>query len=147
MKIKALFPSCLMGVVLLVSVDVYPLTVHFDFAKADLQVTNISEAKFDQIAREMKDYPYAKLEIDGYTDIIGPQRVNQKLSEARARAVRKRFVEYYGISPSRIIVRAFGEMRPEANNGTTEGRAWNRRAEAQVYRLQPADVGTDRPAL
>ena len=119
------------------------VVVTFDFAKADLKIGKAMEAKCAQVAQELKNYPYAKLEIDGHTDVIGPDAVNQKLSEERALALRQHFIERYGISPDRIVMRTFGKNRPEVSNNTPQGRHENRRAVVTVYRLEPYHVASD----
>jgi len=117
-----------------------PLVVRFDIGRADLKVGKAEEAKIEAEARELNIFPYAKLAIEGYSDITGPEKVNQNLSERRAQAVRQYFVMRYGISPARIVVEAFGKKRPAASNATPEGRKENRRAVARVYRLETANI-------
>jgi OOP family OmpA-OmpF porin len=50
-----------------------------------------------------------------------------KLSQERAEAVKTFLVNYYGISPDRLVARGYGESQPVASNDTEEGRAQNRR--------------------
>jgi outer membrane protein OmpA-like peptidoglycan-associated protein len=66
--------------------------------------------------------------VQGHTDSTAAAEYNQKLSEARARAVSDYFIKQ-GISPGRIRAVGFGETRPVAANDTLEGRALNRRVE------------------
>jgi OmpA-OmpF porin, OOP family len=72
-------------------------------------------------------------EVQGHTDSTASMEHNQKLSEARAAAVRDYFTRQ-GLAPERIRTRGFGETRPAASNDTFEGRALNRRAELQPDR-------------
>ena len=115
----------------------YPLLVGFEFGKYDLKVSTATDAQFTAIAQKMKNYPFAKLEIEGYADSTGPEAVNQKLSDDRAAEVRKYFLKQYGLSPDRVSVRGHGDKAPIASNATSAGRRENRVAIARVYRLQP----------
>jgi OmpA-OmpF porin, OOP family len=64
----------------------------------------------------------------GYTDSIGSDAYNEKLSQRRAEAV-KQYLVQKGVDPSRIAVRGLGKTNPVATNATAEGRAENRRVE------------------
>ena len=73
--------------------------------------------------------PDKRLAIEGHTDSTGGDKLNWKLSQARAEAVRI-FLTEMTLQPSRIsAARGFGPNRPVAPNDTPEGRAKNRRVE------------------
>ena len=57
---------------------------------------------------------------------------NQGLSERRANAVRDVLVNQYGVGADRVNAVGYGESRPVADNATADGRAVNRRVEAEV---------------
>jgi OOP family OmpA-OmpF porin len=82
----------------------------------------------DEAVATLKANPKLTGEVQGHTDSTASAVYNQKLSEARARAVRDYFIRQ-GIAPERIRVIGFGETRPAASNDTLEGRALNRRVE------------------
>lgn len=67
----------------------------------------------------------------GYTDAIGTDAYNQKLSIRRAEAV-KAYLISKGIDTSRIYTEGKGEAQPVADNKTAEGRAQNRRVTVEV---------------
>ena len=119
----------------------YPLTLKFEFGKADLKVQKITETEFAKLAKELENYPYAKLEIEGYADATGPANLNQKLSEDRAQVVRQHLIDHHKIAPQRVTVKAYGENLPAAVNTTEEGRTENRRVVARIYRLEPPGSG------
>lgn len=73
-------------------------------------------------------HPDARLEVIGYTDSIGSEESNNKLSLARAKSVKKYLVDT-GIAADRITVRGEGSANPVGDNKTIEGRAQNRRVE------------------
>lgn len=84
------------------------------------------------LAGVLKDCPGAFV-IDGHTDSNGEEASNQKLSLARAKAVRASLVSL-GIARDRLSTQGYGESRPAATNDTPQGRAQNRRIEIHVKR-------------
>jgi OOP family OmpA-OmpF porin len=98
--------------------------VYFDNDKAVIKDTKV----LDEAVAILKANPKLTGEVHGYTDSTASPEYNQKLSEARAKAVRDYFVKQ-GIAPERIRAKGFGETRPVASNDTAEGRAQNRRVE------------------
>ena len=66
--------------------------------------------------------------VVGHTDATGSARLNQRLSEQRARNV-GRILEQAGISANRLYFQGAGSSRPIADNETDQGRAANRRVE------------------
>ena len=91
--------------------------------ESQVQVTNIAEI--------LKAFPNVKLKIGGYTDNVGSEASNMKLSDARAKAV-VAAVTALGIDASRLEGEGYGPQHPVASNDTEEGRAQNRRIAARV---------------
>jgi len=106
------------------------LDVKFDFDKA--QVKPESMGDIQSLADFMKQYPQTTTVVEGHTDSVGTDAYNQKLSERRATAVRDVLVNQYGVGGTRVNAVGYGESRPVADNATEEGRAINRRVEAEV---------------
>ena len=98
--------------------------VYFDSDKAVIKDTKV----LDEATVILKANPKLNGEVRGYTDSTASAEYNQKLSEARAKAVRDYFIKQ-GIAPERIRAKGFGETNPVASNDTMEGRAQNRRVE------------------
>lgn len=73
-------------------------------------------------------HPGLHLEIEGYTDSIGTDELNEQLSAKRANAVRDYLVQQ-GIKGESIVARGLGKSSPVASNDTNEGRQQNRRVE------------------
>ena len=90
--------------------------------------TQISLAK---VAGILQAYPGLKVQVEGYTDIVGSDDYNQKLSENRAAAV-KDFLISQGVSQNSISSQGFGKNNPVADNATASGRAQNRRVNMVV---------------
>jgi OOP family OmpA-OmpF porin len=100
--------------------------VHFDFDKYNIRPGDA--AVLDEAASTLKAHPDVKVDVNGYTDAIGSEEYNLRLSERRADAV----VDYLGqqgISQSRLIPHGYGKTNFVASNDTAEGRAQNRRVE------------------
>jgi outer membrane protein OmpA-like peptidoglycan-associated protein len=103
--------------------------VLFDTGKYSLkQNTQISLAK---VAGILQAYPGLKLQVEGYTDSVGGEAYNQKLSENRADAVRD-FLLAQGVSHDNITSTGYGESDPVADNNTASGRSQNRRVQLVV---------------
>jgi OOP family OmpA-OmpF porin len=85
----------------------------------------------DGAARILQGNPSVHVMVAGYTDSVGSDAYNQRLSERRAQTVARHLVEN-GVSESRLDVRGFGKKNPVADNGTEAGRAKNRRVEIVV---------------
>ena len=85
------------------------------------------------IAKDLSKSGDYILEISGHTDSIGTESYNQRLSEQRANSAKKALVEG-GVNPDNVVVIGEGEMKPIADNKTSEGRALNRRIEMKMIK-------------
>ncbi|HXJ23148.1 MAG TPA: OmpA family protein [Polyangia bacterium] len=85
----------------------------------------------EQVAATLLAHPTAQIRVESYTDSMGSQEANQRLSETRSRVVKDLLVQH-GVSSSRIQVQGRGQANPIESNGTAEGRATNRRTEIVV---------------
>src|SRR5258708_3339823 len=98
--------------------------VLFDTAKYDLRVpAREALAKFSGIVAA---HPGLKLQVEGYTDIVGGDNYNQTLSENRANSVRAYLINR-GIDPTVIAAIGYGKSNPVSGNDTASGRQQNRR--------------------
>lgn len=105
--------------------------VHFAFNKALL--TNDSKTVLDSVAKTIVDSPGFQIEIAGYTDSIGSDAANKKLSEARASSVRS-YLLSRGVAASVLTATGYGEANPVASNDDETGRADNRRVEMKIIK-------------
>lgn len=106
------------------------LDVKFDFDKS--VVKEDSQGDIKSLADFMKQYPQTTTTVEGHTDSVGTDAYNQGLSERRANAVRDVLVNQHGIDSGRVSSVGYGESQPVEDNSTDEGRAVNRRVEAEV---------------
>ncbi|MDR9824122.1 OmpA family protein, partial [Vibrio sp. FNV 38] len=74
------------------------------------------------------NYPEADVLIEGHTDNVGSDEVNQKISENRASTVATTLKRDFNVKND-ISVIGKGKKEPIASNATAEGRAKNRRVE------------------
>ena len=103
-------------------------SVLFDSGKSDLK--RGAAAALDDALTRLSAYADAEVTIEGHTDSTGQPADNQKLSVARAEAVkaylRPRFKGRY------LKTAGYGANRPIASNATEAGRAKNRRVAIAV---------------
>jgi outer membrane protein OmpA-like peptidoglycan-associated protein len=71
----------------------------------------------------------ANVRIEGYTDSLGPDAYNQRLSQKRAESVKGYLVQHFTLPPERLLAEGYGKSRPIASNDTPEGRGQNRRVQ------------------
>jgi len=76
----------------------------------------------------MKEHAQRTVAIEGYTDSVGTDSLNQALSEKRAIAVKSGLIDR-GVASNRVTARGLGEASPVASNDTAAGRQRNRRVE------------------
>ena len=100
--------------------------LHFETGKAD--ITPDSEATLNTVLTSLKNNPDWKIRVEGFTDNVGGQEANEKLSADRAEAVANWLADH-GIDRSRLSSKGYGESRPIASNKSEDGRAKNRRVE------------------
>lgn len=101
------------------------LLVNFDFDRSEVKEQYLPE--IESVARFMEQYPDRVVELEGHTDSRGTDAYNLGLSQRRAEAVMAELVGRFGISPSRVSAKGFGESQPIGSNDSAQGRAENRR--------------------
>jgi outer membrane protein OmpA-like peptidoglycan-associated protein len=106
-------------------------SVFFNSGKSTFKTGDAATiASLDAIKEILKNYPNAKFSIEGHTDSDGSDKLNQKLSEDRANAVRNVLIEK-GLKAENLTAVGFGESKPIASNKTKAGKAENRRTEVR----------------
>ncbi|HEX6546688.1 MAG TPA: OmpA family protein [Bryobacteraceae bacterium] len=103
--------------------------VLFDFGKYSLKPE--AREKLAKVSGIILSHPGLSLHVEGYTDNVGSDEYNQKLSEQRADAVRTYLIEQ-GIPDSTVTAQGFGKSNPIAPNDTAQGRQKNRRVQIVV---------------
>ncbi len=103
--------------------------VLFDTAKHTLRP--LAREKLAKVAGIIAGHPGLRLDVEGFTDSVGGDDYNQKLSEQRGESVRDYLTEE-GVSSTSITSQGFGKNQPVASNDTAAGRQQNRRVELVV---------------
>jgi OOP family OmpA-OmpF porin len=111
------------------SLNAYAKTILFDTGKASIQKQ--SAGVLNDIIDILKEYTNAKFTVEGHTDSVGSDALNQKLSDARALSV-KEYLTENGIDAFRLSAIGYGESKPIDKNTTSKGRANNRRVEINL---------------
>ncbi len=106
----------------------------FDSNKLRKPLESDTKQQLDQLkefAELLHKHPEYRAIVIGYTDSIGDEEYNRKLSLRRAETIRNLLIDE-GISEYRIGIDGLGEKYPLAPNDTEEGWRKNRRIELQL---------------
>jgi outer membrane protein OmpA-like peptidoglycan-associated protein len=103
--------------------------VLFDTGKYSLKPG--AREKLAKVAGILLAYPGLDIAVGGYTDNVGGDAMNQKLSENRAGSVRDYLVQQ-GVATNSVTARGFGNSLAVATNDNAAGRQQNRRVELVV---------------
>ncbi len=103
--------------------------VLFSTGKAVLVASGKKE--LDIIADYLKTYTGFNVIVEGHTDASGDAKLNQKLSEDRAKSA-KNYLVSKGIDADRLSTVGFGESQPIADNKTAAGMKKNRRVQFKI---------------
>jgi outer membrane protein OmpA-like peptidoglycan-associated protein len=103
--------------------------VLFDTGKYTLKPD--AREKLAKVSGILLAYPGLAVQVEGYTDNVGGEEYNQKLSEQRAQTVGDYLISQ-GVSSSNVTATGFGLNHPVADNSTAQGRAQNRRVNLVV---------------
>ena len=110
--------------------------VYFEFDKATLLPE--SERRLDEVGETLEKFAALKVEVQGHTDSRGSDAYNQRLSQARAEAVRDYLLAHFHLASDNLIARGYGESQLEVSPEKSDGDyAMNRRV---VLRALNAEV-------
>jgi outer membrane protein OmpA-like peptidoglycan-associated protein len=108
-------------------------SLEFENSKAD-----ILPSMYDDLAKLgnfMTDHPKLKLKISGHTDSAGDEKLNLKLSQDRADAIKKYLMGEFKVDAERITAIGYGSEKPIITKEETEDhKQLNRRVEFEVVR-------------
>lgn len=112
---------------------IMPNSITFNTNESTIKTS--ANSVLDSVALVAKEYDKTRLQVVGYTDSTGNDKINQPLSERRAAAVAN-YLALRGVQGSRISSYGAGSSNPIASNATTEGKAQNRRVEITLINAQ-----------
>jgi outer membrane protein OmpA-like peptidoglycan-associated protein len=107
-----------------------PSSALFESGKSSLNATE-SAAYLQRVASLINTKTDKPVVLEGHTDNVGNEALNQELSEARARSVREALIAQ-GVDAKRLSTAGYAFNRPVASNGNDEGRKLNRRVEVVI---------------
>lgn len=103
--------------------------VYFD--QSSFRLRPESYEQLDKLVRTLQSEPTVRIEIAGHTDNVGDRRLNQYLSENRAKIITNYLISK-GIQESRLRHAGYGDTRPAAPNDVEDNKRRNRRVEFVV---------------
>ncbi len=106
-----------------------PWVVNFEFDRSDL--TPNARSVLTDMVNAVKESEFQRIDVNGFTDLVGQDGYNKSLSEERTRAVVDFLIES-GVQKDKIVGSAFGASRPVVPTQEPEER--NRRVEIKLSR-------------
>jgi len=117
-----------------VAADRIVINEKVQFRLNEAVIEKASSSLLDEIASVILKNPQIKdILIEGHASSEGDATANEKLSDARARAVRDALV-LRGVAESALKSKGFGAKRPIATNDNEDGREKNRRVELRIVK-------------
>jgi outer membrane protein OmpA-like peptidoglycan-associated protein len=116
--------------------DVAAIPIPFAFNSAWIQPGSRASFLLDRLGKVLASPEFAPwcFQIDGFTDNIGSDTFNKRLSQQRAEAVLNYLTTNFHIEPDRLNAIGRGKSN-RADNSTEEGRSKNRRVEIATSAL------------
>ena len=103
--------------------------IRFDFDKSAIKPGN--REMLSRMAGVLMTLQGYQIYVYGYTDNIGTDQYNQKLSERRADAVRD-YLAHSGVDPKIMATKGYGKSDPLESGESARARAKNRRVEVGI---------------
>ncbi|MDR1941280.1 MAG: autotransporter domain-containing protein [Endomicrobium sp.] len=102
-----------------------------NFETNGYELTQAAKEIIKKRAKEIRQRGYTMITVEGHTDSVGNNEVNDRISRFRGESVYKEFL-LNAIPADKISFTGFGSKMPIAPNDTEKGRAANRRTEIFV---------------
>jgi outer membrane protein OmpA-like peptidoglycan-associated protein len=104
------------------------------FETSSYTLNKRSQFILKQFANFLQENPTVSIMVQGHTDDVGDNTKNLKLSEERAKEVRKYLITL-GVKESRLTAKGFGETKPKMENVDMVSRSKNRRTDFLIEKL------------
>jgi OOP family OmpA-OmpF porin len=102
-----------------------------EFVANKAEITGDSFGLLDRVAATIARCPDTRIEVAAHTDSAGSTSKNRDLTQSRAEAIVDYLVDA-GVKRERLTAIGYGETKPIADNGTSDGKVANRRVEFTV---------------
>lgn len=102
------------------------------FAPGSSRLPGSAAPLLEKMVRAIALYPAAQVTVEGHTDSSGGSAANQRLSQARAEALRRHLVEHLHSGTGQVSAIGYGDTRPVARNEDVAGRRENRRIDLVI---------------
>jgi OmpA-OmpF porin, OOP family len=103
------------------------------FPSGVAELSKESMAMLDAAVTKVAPYKSFVVEVQGFTDSVGPRNLNIELSRKRADAVVRYLAVKHNMPLHRIFVAGLGHENQVADNKTRDGRKLNRRVEMKLF--------------
>ncbi len=107
---------------------------NFYFEADHSDIKKESTKVLDELYIFLRDNPEVKIEIGGHTNSLPKHEYCDRLSLARAKAVRSYLVNK-GIAPNRLLFKGYGKRRPVTSDTSLEAQRKNQRVEIKILSL------------
>ncbi|MBU6953968.1 OmpA family protein [Hahella sp. HN01] len=111
----------------------FPMLVHFDVNQSEL--SEGYQGYLTRLSAYLLGDDSVSIELIGHTDQRGENDANQRLAQARAKAVAA-FLAQQGVAQTRIQIRAEGEEQTLLQDADSHSHGFNRRVEIYLNRQQ-----------
>ncbi len=126
-------PKTLAGAVINVDGCAIKKDLEINFENNSITLPSSANESLNDYADFLTTYTNYSTKIIGYTSNTGTEAYNQQLSEKRANSVKAGLTQR-GVDAKQITTLGKGIADPIADNATAQGRAENRRIEAEVIK-------------
>ncbi len=92
------------------------------------EISSKQTAKIKQVVAIMQSHPHIRVHIGGHTDNTNTQTYNQRLSEKRAKTVKRHLIKI-GIAAKRLSTVGYSFLKPAVTGESTKDQHLNRRVE------------------
>jgi sortase system peptidoglycan-associated protein len=108
------------------------LLMSLQFSTGSSEIAPHYQEQVSALAQILNNSPEMKIDLSGYTDLIGEQSLNQTLSQARVESVRTLLMAQ-GVEEQQIATFAFGEESPVVANNESEVSFYDRRVVLKLH--------------
>jgi len=108
------------------------LLMSLQFSTGSTDIAPHYQEQIAVLADLLNRTPTMSVDLSGYTDLLGEEALNQKLSLARVQKV-KDLLMAQGVEDERIITAAFGEAQPMVANAQQESSFYDRRVVMKLH--------------